>query len=390
MTEAFFKFLKHRISTNPKFGFWFWQAGFWMFVSVVSFFTLTLWYGPFNFLHIVHILVQALMGLVFSLLLYWAFMRVWNKSTRYRASFGIVLVLAVAFVWTLVRVEVFYRLTQDSEWDQFGGWLFASIFIFLCWTGMFHGIRYFQLLQFEHDTMLRAEAEAREEQLMRMKAQSVARDAQLKMLRYQLNPHFLCNTLNAINALVEAEETEIAQGMTVKLSKFLRHSLDNNPDTKIALGNEINALNLYLDIEKVRFGDRLVLDFQVNEKAKVARVPSLLLQPIVENSMKHAIARSEEGGTIKIYANADDDWLTLEVSDTGTGGQIASSKVKSATGRGVGVRNTMERLEALYAKLFEYDVKMTAAGGLKTRIKIPFEPDHDFQSDLSQPLKMSS
>lgn len=390
MTDSFFQFLKRKISTNPKFGFWLWQAGFWLFVSIVSFSTLTLWYGPFNFLHIAHILVQALMGLVFSLLLYWVFMRVWHKSTRYRATVGLLLVLAVAFVWTIVRVEVFFLLTEDSEWDQFGGWLFASIFIFLCWTGMFHGIRYFQLLQFEHRTMLRAEAEAREEQLKRMKAQSVARDAQIKMLRYQLNPHFLCNTLNAINALVEAQETEIAQGMTVKLSKFLRHSLDNNPDTKIALEHEIKALNLYLDIEKIRFGERLKLDFQISELANAAKVPSLLLQPIIENSMKHAIARSEEGGTIKIYAVADEDWLTLEVSDTGSGGQVATTKIKSATGRGVGVRNTMERLEALYAKMFEYDVKMMPSGGLKTRIKIPFEPHQDLNSLQAHSMTMSS
>ncbi len=390
MTNAFFQFLKHKIATNPRLGFWLWQAGFWCFVSIVSFFTLTLWYGPFGLQHIAHIVAQAAVGLVFSLFLYWAFMQLWDKSIRVRASIGLILVLIVAFVWTVARVEIFIRLTQDSEWDQFGGWHFASIFIFLCWTGLFHGIRYYQLLQSEHSIMLRAEAEAKEEQLKRMKAQNVARDAQIKMLRYQLNPHFLCNTLNAINALVEAEETEIAQGMTVKLSKFLRYSLDNNPDTKIALENEIKALNLYLDIEKIRFGERLKLDFEISDSASAAKVPSLLLQPIIENSMKHAIARSEEGGTITFRADVSDGKLDLELSDTGSGNKIASTKIKSSNSRGVGVRNTIERLEALYSKNFRYDIQILPLGGLKTSISIPYEPHAEVLKSQARQLKVSS
>jgi two-component system LytT family sensor kinase len=350
------------------------QAGFWAFVSVISFVSLTLWYGPYGWSHILHIFVQAALGLVLTLVLYWGFMRLWSKPLAYRIIIGLVMVLCVAFIWTLVRIEAFVRLTEiNSEWSQFGGWHFASVFIFLCWTGLFHGIRYNDLLQTEQKTMLKTEAAVREEQMKRMRAQTNARDAQIKMLRYQLNPHFLCNTLNAINSLIEVSESEKAQNMTVQLSRFLRHSLDNNPDTKITLTNEVKALNLYLEIEKTRFGDRLSLDFQIEDEAKMALVPSLILQPIIENSMKHAIAQNELGGAISLLAKVANKRLIIQLSDTGSGGKVANSKLESSKGRGVGLRNTNDRLKALYEEDFSFSIGLLSSGGLQTTIEIPCE-----------------
>ncbi|MFQ3189908.1 MAG: two-component system LytT family sensor kinase [Paraglaciecola sp.] len=350
------------------------HTGFWAFVSTVSFFSLTLWYGPYDWTHIVHIILQALLGVVLTLFLYVGFMSIWQRPFIYRATVGFMMVLVVSLIWTLFRIEAFIRLTEIStEWTEFGGWQFASMFIFLCWTGLFHGMRYNDLLQTEHRIMLKVEAEAREEQMKRMHAQTIARDAQIKMLRYQLNPHFLCNTLNAISSLVEVNESEKAQSMTVQLSRFLRHSLDNNPDTKLSLVNEIKALNLYLEIEKTRFGDRLSLDFQVDEQAKLAMVPSLLLQPIIENSMKHAIAQNELGGTISILAKVEQQRLIMQLSDTGSGSKIGKSKMESSKGRGVGLRNTNERLKALYENDFSVNIELLPLGGLRTTIEIPCE-----------------
>ena len=350
------------------------QLGFWAFVSTISFFSLTLWYGPYDSSHIVHIILQAILGLILTLFLYVGFMRIWHKPFIYRAAVGFMMVLVVSLIWTLFRIEAFIRLTEiSSEWSEFGGWHFASIFIFLCWTGLFHGMRYNDLLQTEHRIMLKAEAEAREEQMKRMHAQTIARDAQIKMLRYQLNPHFLCNTLNAISSLVEVNESQKAQSMTVQLSRFLRHSLDNNPDTKLSLENEIKALNLYLEIEKTRFGDRLILDFQIDEQARLALVPSLLLQPIIENSMKHAIAQNELGGTISILAKVQQHRLIMQLSDTGSGSKIGKSKMESSKGRGVGLRNTNERLKALYDNDFSVNIDLIPLGGLRTTIELPCE-----------------
>jgi LytS/YehU family sensor histidine kinase len=322
----------------------------------------------------VHIILQALLGLVFTLFLDVGFMRIWHRPFIYRAAVGFLMVLIASLLWTLFRIEAFIRLTEIStEWSEFGGWHFASVFIFLCWTGLFHGMRYNDLLQTEHRIMLKVEAEAREEQMKRMRAQTIARDAQIKMLRYQLNPHFLCNTLNAISSLVEVNEAEKAQSMTVQLSRFLRHSLDNNPDTKLSLENEVKALNLYLEIEKTRFGDRLNLEFQIEEQAKLAMVPSLLLQPIIENSMKHAIAQNELGGTITLLAKVVEQRLIMQLSDTGSGSKIGKSKMESSKGRGIGLRNTNERLKALYENDFTVSIDLLPLGGLRTTIELPCE-----------------
>ncbi|MDX2370157.1 MAG: histidine kinase [Colwellia sp.] len=362
------------ISKKSVYLFWALQLCFWSFVALISLISLTLWYVQIDVAHLSHTFWQSVVGIAFSMPLYWIFMRCWNASIFIRVFISITSVLLISFVWTVIRVDLYITLVgTDGHWEEFGGWLFSSIFIYFCWTGFFHGIRYYLLLQFEHKIMLKKAAEAKSEQLQKVSAQSVARNAKIKMLRYQLNPHFLCNTLNAINALIEAELSEKAQLMTVQLSKFLRYSLDNNPDTKIALEFEIIALNLYLEIEKTRFGDRLQLDFKISELAKSALIPSLLIQPIIENSMKHVIAQNEEGGTISLRANVVDGMLVLVLSDTGSGARVDKHKMKGKASRGVGLRNIDERLKVLYTNDYVFNLHVMPTGGLETIIKLPFE-----------------
>ncbi len=374
MSEHFLQQKYNSISENPIYLFWFLQICFWSFVALISLVSLTLWYVQIDVDHLNHTFLQSCVGIVFSLPLYWVFMRCWNTSLLKRVVASIGSVLLISFAWTVIRVELYVRLTStDKTWAEFGGWYFSSIFIYFCWAGFFHGIRYYQLLQFEHKIMLKKEAEAKSEQLQKLSAQSVARDAKIKMLRYQLNPHFLCNTLNAINSLIECEQSEKAQSMTVQLSKFLRYSLDNNPDTKMALEFEIKALELYLEIEKTRFGERLQLDFKISDEAKKALIPSLLLQPIIENSMKHVIAQNEDGGTISLLAEVINNMLVLELSDTGSGEQVDRNKMKVNAGRGIGLRNIDERLKVLYSDNYEFNLNVRPSGGLKTTIKLPLE-----------------
>lgn len=358
--------------------FWIMQVGFWAFLCIVSLFTLTLWYAQLNWIYVGHTLLQGVVGFTVSIPLYKVFMDLWHKSVTTRLTVGLLWIIVVAATWTAIRIETYMFMTNEGGvWRDFGGWYFGSIFIFLCWASIFHGLRYYQLLEEEHRIMLRAEAEAQEEQLKRLTAQAVARDAKIKMLRYQLNPHFLCNTLNAINSLIEVEAAEQAQKMTVQLSKFLRYSLDNNPDTKLDLEKELNALKLYLEIEKTRFGDRLKLEFDVSDASKSALVPSLLIQPIIENSMKHVIAQNEEGGTICLRSYILDNNLVLEMSDTGAGAEVgqktATSKVDFKQNRGVGLRNIDERLKVIYDNNYSFDLETKPSGGLKTTIVIPYE-----------------
>ena len=379
VTTELFAHISTKLNTNPTDPFshyWLLQIVFWSGVSLLTFFSLTLWYGQVGWLHAGHTGLQAVMGLLLSIPLRWTFNRIWEAGMVQRVLVSLLAVGIVAAVWTVLRIVSFIWITAEQNvWADFGGWFFGAFFIFLCWSGLYHGSRYFQLLQSEYRKMHEAEATVSAEQLMRLRAEAEAKEAQLKMLRYQLNPHFLFNTLNAINSLVQAQESDRAQRIIVQLSRFLRYSLDNNPLMKIPLAREIDALLLYLEIEKTRFADRLSLDFNIDDSTRTALVPSLLLQPLIENSMKYAIAKSEQGGTISVRSRIDNQQLVLEVSDTGTGKKLNSSKFTSAGGRGIGLRNTLERLQAFYGSAYDFDLSTNSSGGLKTVITIPHEDE---------------
>ena len=199
----------------------------------------------------------------------------------------------------------------------------------------------------------------------------MAHEAQLKMLRYQLNPHFLFNTLNAISTLILEQATDDANRMVTRLSSFLRHSLDNDPMKMVTLEQELRALKLYLDIEKVRFEERLQLEIDVEDEARRALIPSLLLQPLIENAIKYGIAQSVDGGCLKIAARVFAGDLLLELSDDGPGVELVDGQIPGANG--VGLRNTRERLEELYGTHHSFRLSETEPHGLTIRIRIPFE-----------------
>ena len=143
------------------------------------------------------------------------------------------------------------------------------------------------------------ESQRKQEEAMR-KAVALAQEAQLKMLRYQLNPHFLFNTLNAISTLILDNENRMANHAVTRLSEFLRYTLDQDPMKKVTLRQELEAMNLYLTTERLRFGERLRLEYAIEEPAMEALVPSLLLQPLIENSVKYAVSSREQGGRVRI------------------------------------------------------------------------------------------
>jgi two-component system LytT family sensor kinase len=356
--------------------FWPLQLAFWSGLCVITFLTLSVWYGHIGWQHLSHTALQGLLGLLLSQPLHMGFSGIWNASLKLRIPISLVAVAVVAGLWNITRMILFVWLTGDDEiWTDVGGWYFGAIFVFLCWTALYHGIRYYQLLQAESVMKLDAEASASDEKFKRLVDESDAKDAQLKMLRYQLNPHFLFNTLNAINSLVGTEEPKRAQKMIIQLSQFLRYSLDNNPEMKIPLEQELDALMLYLEIEKTRFAERLELDFCIDDDTKVALIPSLLLQPLIENSMKYAIAKSENGGRIRLRAHTYEALLVLELSDTGNGtdSTVKDNKIRNGNGRGIGLSNTIDRLKAFYGGKFSFDLVPSSSGGLKTVIHIPFE-----------------
>jgi LytS/YehU family sensor histidine kinase len=226
-----------------------------------------------------------------------------------------------------------------------------------CWTGAYFGIKNYQMLLKEKQNVL--------------KASSMAHQAHIKMLRYQLNPHFLFNTLNAISTLILMQDNKTAGAMVSRLSDFLRYSLDKDPILRVPLKQEIQALELYLEIEKVRFEDRLQVNWDIQAKAQQSLVPSLILQPIIENSIKYAISKLQEGGQISISARTFGDDLMLEVTDNGP--IVNMSQGELFRTNGVGLTNIRERLQSLYADNFSFVIAQNVPNGIKINIRIPHE-----------------
>ncbi len=204
-----------------------------------------------------------------------------------------------------------------------------------------------------------------------VRARTLAYDAQLRALHYQINPHFLFNTLNAISTLVLESRGPQAERMLMRLSAFLRYSLDRNPNDLAPLSEEIDAQRQYLGIEQTRFGDRLVIDFDIDPAILKARVPSLILQPILENAIKHAVTPQLNGGHIIVSARRDGDVLRIKVEDDGPGIEAGPP-----SRRGLGLANTRERLALLYEDrggLVVSNRKSGGASGCAVELFLPYE-----------------
>jgi hypothetical protein len=309
------------------------------------------------------IVAAAVSGFLITVVLRSIYHRLWSRSPLALAFGMIISCYVVAFAWQWLKNVLYYDWVK-SDWqpehlmDYVGG-VMGSFYIFLCWSGLYFGIKYYQQLQEQTEQTLKATA--------------AAHQAQLKMLRYQLNPHFLFNTLNAISTLILDGANETANKAVSRLSDFLRYTLDNDPMSRVTLGSELGAIDLYLEIEKVRFGDRLVVEKDVEEKALKALVPSLILQPMIENAIKYAISPSEDGGTIRISAKVQHNTLVLQLSDTGPGLGNADNGQKSS---GVGLKNTRARLQQLYGENQAFTLAPNEPSGLTITINIPFEEDH--------------
>ncbi|NNF05067.1 MAG: histidine kinase [Rhodothermales bacterium] len=190
--------------------------------------------------------------------------------------------------------------------------------------------------------------------------------ANLRALKMQIHPHFLFNTLNSIAALVRKEENRPAVRMLGQLGEFLRIALENKGQQEIPLEQEFDFLRKYLDIERVRFGDRLQVNFDVDPGLRSLYVPNLILQPIVENAIHHGISPQTSGGRIDIVAREEDGRICMSISDNGPG-----LKNPDRLEKGVGVANTQARLENLYGKDQEFSLRNAASGGLEVRVCIP-------------------
>jgi len=194
--------------------------------------------------------------------------------------------------------------------------------------------------------------------------------AQLQALRTQLHPHFLFNTLNGIATLVH-RDPEGADQMIARLSALLRLTLEGIGVQEVPLAKEIDFLSGYLEIEKARFGDRLTVDMQIAPEVMGARIPYLILQPLVENAIRHGVAPRAQPGRVEIRAAPENGFLVLEVRDNGPGLAAGS---ESSTRQGMGLSNTRSRLEKLYGDRQRFEMKNATDGGFVVTLTFPFQP----------------
>ena len=192
--------------------------------------------------------------------------------------------------------------------------------------------------------------------------------AHLRALQMQLEPHFLFNTLNAITTLVELGRQQQAAEMLRHLNVILKGTLRRTTPEKVPLAQELEVVENYLAIEQVRFADRLNLDINVAPDALEGLVPCFLLQPLVENAVRHGIAHCEEKGLIQASAMREGDVLHVRVRDTGTG-----TPASRPHGHGIGLKNTRERLLHFYSDKFQMNARTLALGGFEVAITIPYE-----------------
>ncbi len=229
------------------------------------------------------------------------------------------------------------------------------------------------LIQRGHRDRLRRDRAARLETLL-------AR-ARLAALTRELEPHFLFNTLNGIAALVR-DEPKRAEGMLLRLSDLLRVTLESDDGGELALGEELERLELYLDIQRMRFGPRLAVELVVAPETIGARVPTLLLQPLVENAVTHGVGSRPGAGMIRISARMDAGRLRLEVRDDGRGLGVGPQRERTGLG------NTRARLAAMFQNDFSLTLEPAPGGGAVTTVIIPFEPPRSATGSALVPLEI--
>jgi len=287
-----------------------------------------------------------------------------------RIALHIACALGMCVAWAtlgqFLRLAIFHPaagFTMIQFWRELEGWIFTTLPF---GTGV-----YFALVGIEHALAYMAQARERETQAVRLTAQLA--EARLGALRMQLNPHFLFNSLNAITVLVRDENTAAASRMLELLSDVLRLVLRAEGSAETRLSTELHFLERYLAIEQVRFSDRLQTRVEVDPAIRRAAVPQFILQPLVENAVRHGISRRTDAGLLQITAQREGDTLVLTVRDNGPGLGPGSP---AATG--VGLANTRARLAALYGDRASLEIANAEGSGVLVTIRLPY---HEAESD---------
>jgi LytS/YehU family sensor histidine kinase len=339
--------------------FWMLQAAGWSGYFILR--TVSGISNNFSFDGEIRVIIETIIGYCLTLLLS-ALYGYYRRLPRVAGILLTLTTLALAtIIYAVLEAFTFSLVTPLAESGisiaRVVGFLFFTVTVLCGWSALYFGINFYLIVEQQADQM----------QLL----ENQASHAQLAMLRYQLNPHFLFNTLNSISTLVLLKQTERANVMLSRLSSFLRYTLANEPTAHVTLAQEVETLKLYLEIEKMRFDERLRPHFDIDPRVAKARLPSLLLQPLVENGIKYAVTPQEEGADITVSARLVGERVLISVSDTGPG--LIEVKTRPTLSTGVGLANIKERLAQSFGADHRFEAQSNPGHGFSVEIEIPFQ-----------------
>ena len=268
---------------------------------------------------------------------------------------------------TAFIVELAILRTSRLVWPDLPANILQFSVVFFLWCTLYFSIKQWQQAALERDRLLHAETEAR--------------DAHLSALRYQLNPHFLFNSLNAVSTLVLKGDAPGATRMISQIAGLLRVSLEGPILAEISLSQELDFAKRYLAIEQTRLGDRLRVEFDIAPDSLDASIPSMLLQPLIENAVLHGVGRLKQGGGITIQTAAEDNRLRIVVTNSGPLHNADADREENR--RGIGLANTRERLRRLYGSACEFTLLWPDSGGCVLTIQVPYSKSAEQVEELS-------
>lgn len=366
-------------------------VGFWVFLFLLSIVqSATSVRGPEGLTQpeIFHTGIEYLCWLLLTPIVFWLVRRYhfdkgdWTKKVLIHAGAA----LCFSIVMHIITRESFYALIHAGQpryttlVESIGNLRFLDelfIYLFILFAGFARDYFYRYTKNVQETIRLRTQSSELHAQLA---------DAKVQALRMQLNPHFLFNTLNAISTLIEHDPSK-AKKMIILLGDLLRYSLDGSSDHEVTLDQEVKFLRSYLDIQKVRFEDRLTVIEDIPLEHMMARVPSLILQPIVENSIKHGISKMTKDGHIQLSAKKENDFLLIQISDNGPGLFYQGGDGAPVNSGGVGLKNTQERLRELYGSNQSFSIKNGEKGGVTVIIKMPYFLESESSTTAKIPIK---
>ncbi|MEP6343132.1 MAG: histidine kinase [Maricaulaceae bacterium] len=322
-------------------------------------------------MHVAHILLQAFSGAIVTLPLSRLLPFV-NRGGVLRRVLSLLFVVGIAaFLWNIFRMATFDAMIKASDiWRDFGGWYFTAFLIFGLWVALYYSVQAYVAVAAERQHV-------EMERIRRVEAENLSRQSQMMMLRYQVNPHFLFNTLNSVSALIKTSRPEQARDMVTQLSTFMRYTLERDYMIATSFEEELRLINIYLNIERVRYGERLKTEFHIDDEALSASVPSMILQPLFENTMKYVIAGTIDGGIIRLSARQQNGKLHIIMEDSGHPDHQNVDEVLSNLKKGVGLKNMEDRLRVHYQNESDMILGGSDLGGLKIDLIMPLRRQSD-------------